>query len=103
MNGFSAIPESFGPGAAQIRQAADALTAQWSQVAGETQAVRFGPGYDAVSPLIKVSIESALGLLEECMTSSADALRGFADGLEIMGEIYATSEQEVGELMAGVD
>lgn len=92
MSGFTVQPESLAPVAAQLRQAADQLEQAWAPVRSASQSVHFGGGTDMVSPLIQVSLQGAVSLVDSCLSSSASALRGYADGLEQMGRTYDGAE-----------
>ncbi|GAB2467259.1 hypothetical protein [Jatrophihabitans fulvus] len=96
---FTVRPDSFPPSAQELRTAAQNLVAAWQPVAQQTQSVRFGAGYDMVSPLVQVSLQGALSLVDSCVQSSAEALGEFADGLESMGRIYDSVEQDTTALM----
>lgn len=88
MTGFVAQPDSFPPAARQLRACAADLVTGWSAVRAQSLAVRFGRGDDVLSPLIQVSLEGAVALVEDCLSSCAEALSDFADGLEEMGRTY---------------
>lgn len=92
--GFTAQPESFPPSAQQIRQAGQQLAAAWAPVKDQSESVPFGRGDDMVSPLIQVSLQGAIALVDSCVASSAKALAGYADGLQAMGETYTQAEQD---------
>jgi hypothetical protein len=93
VSGFTVSPESLGPVAAQLRQAGAQLEASWQPVVGQSQSVRFGRGDDVVSPLIQVSLEGAVSLVDSCIRSCTTALNGYADGLESMARTYTDAEQ----------
>ena len=97
MSGFTVQPESFAPVAAQLRAAADGVTSAWAPVRGSSQAVRCG-STDQVSPLIQVSLQAAVSLVDSCLSSAAAALHGYADGLEHMGRSYDGAEVETSAL-----
>jgi hypothetical protein len=99
MAGFTVDPDSFAPLAAQLRQAADQLQSSWEPVKQQSGSVRFGRGDDVLSPLIQVSLEGAVSLVDSCLASSVDALHGYADGLESMGTTYADTEQGTTSMM----
>ncbi len=96
---FTVQPESFDPTAAQLRQVCDGLQAGWEPVRSESQAVKFGRGDDMVSPLIQVSLQGAVALVDSCISSSAKSLHGYADGLVSMGKTYADAEHTNNSLM----
>jgi hypothetical protein len=52
-----------------------------------------------LSPLIQVSLEGAVSLVDSCIRSSVAALAGYADGLEAMGRTYAGAEQGTTAIM----
>jgi hypothetical protein len=91
MGGFTVDPDTFAPTADQLRQAGAQLTSAWDPVMQQSQSVRFGTD-DVVSPLIQVSIQGAVALVDSCVKSSVEALNGYADGLENMGKTYAEAE-----------
>lgn len=93
MTGFTVDPDSLPPLAARLRQAGEQLQAAWTPVRAQTAAVHFGRGDDVVSPLIKVSLEGAAGLVDSCIATSVAALGGYADGLESMARTYADAEE----------
>lgn len=92
MSGFTVQPESFAPVAAQLREAAAQLQEAWAPVRSASQGVHYGAGTDLVSPLIQVSLQGAVSLVDSCLSSSASALHGYADGLEQMGRTYDGAE-----------
>ncbi len=92
MTGFTVDPDTFGPLAGQLRQVADQLQTAWEPVRQQSLSVQFGRGDDVVSPLIQVSLQGAVSLVDSCLASSAKALHGYADGLEAMGKTYAEAE-----------
>jgi hypothetical protein len=96
---FTVSPESFSPVAGQLRQVSDQLQSSWAPVRSQSQSVHFGRGDDMVSPLIQVSLQGAIALVDSCITSSAKSLHGYADGLESMGKTYADAEQNNTALM----
>lgn len=93
MAGFTVDPDSFAPTAQQLRQAGSQLESSWGPVMNQSQSVHFGGGDDVLSPLIQVSLQGAVALVDSCIKSSVEALNGYADGLESMGKIYAAVEQ----------
>jgi hypothetical protein len=93
MAGFTVDPDSFAPLGAQLRASGDQLQSSWEPVLEQSQSVRFGRGDDVVSPLIQVSIQGAVALVDSCVKSSVEALSGYADGLESMGRTYSDAEQ----------
>lgn len=99
MAGFTVDPDSFPPLAGQLRQAGEQLQAAWEPVMQQSRSVRFGRGDDVVSPLIQVSLQGAVALVDSCIKSSSDALNGYADGLEAMGKTYADTEQSTKTMM----
>lgn len=99
MGGFTIDPDTFAPIAAQLRQAGSRLESSWHPVMTQSQAVHFGRGTDVVSPLIQVSLQGAIALVDSCIKSSAQALSGYADGLDSMGGTYALAEQGTTSLM----
>lgn len=92
MTGFHANPENLSAAAQQMRQVASQLAPAWQPVAQQTQSVRFGEGYDIVSPLIQATLMGALQLVDSCMATSTDALNDYADGLEAMARTYGDTE-----------
>ena len=99
MGGFTVEPESFGPVAAQLRQAGEQLQSSWEPVRSQSASVRFGRGDDVVSPLIQVSIEGAVALVDSCLKSCTTALHGYADGLDSMGRTYTDVEQSTTSML----
>jgi hypothetical protein len=99
MPGFTVDPDSLPPLAARLRHAGDELQSSWEPVARQSQSVRFGRGDDVLSPLIQVSLEGAVSLVDSCIPSSVAALAGYADGLEAMGRTYAGAEQGTTAIM----
>ncbi len=99
MAGFTVSPESLGPVAAQLRQAGEQLDAGWQPVISQSRSVRFGRGDDVVSPLIQVSLEGAVSILDSCVKSCTTALSGYADGLESMAQTYSDAEQQTTGLL----
>ncbi len=91
--GFTTQPESFAPAAQQFRAVADQLGSLWMPVREQSTAVRFGRGDDVLSPLIQVSLEAAVGLVDDSLSSCAEALADFADGLEQMGRTYQETDE----------
>jgi hypothetical protein len=61
--------------------------------------VQFGRGDDVLSPLIQVSIQGAVALVDSCMQTSATALSDYADGLAQMGKTYREVEDGTKTLM----
>jgi hypothetical protein len=99
MAGFTVQPESLGPVAAQLRQAGEQLAASWQPVVSQSQSVRFGRGDDMVSPLIRVSLEGAMSIVDSCVKSCTTALGGYADGLESMAKTYSDAEQQTNQML----
>jgi len=97
MSGFTVSPESFAPVAAQLRAAAEDVATAWTPVRGASQQVHCG-STDQVSPLIQVSLQAAVSLVDSCLSSAATALHGYADGLEQMGRSYDSAEAETSAL-----
>lgn len=95
MTGFTVTPDSLPPLADQLRQVATDLVAQWGPVREQSLAVHFGRGDDMVSPLIQISIQGAVALLDSCVSTSADALNGYATGLEKMAKTFGENEQNI--------
>jgi len=98
MTGFVTQPESFRPAAQGLRSAAEQLATAWAPVRAQSVAVRFGRGDDVLSPLIQVSLEAAVAMVDDCLTSSAQALADVADGLEQMGQTYRAADDEAAVL-----
>jgi hypothetical protein len=99
MAGFTVQPETFGPIADQMRQAGEQLQSSWEPVLGQSQSVPFGRGDDVVSPLIQVSLQGAVSLVDSCIKSCTDALNGYADGLESMARTYSDVEDQTNSMM----
>lgn len=98
MSGFSVEPASFSPAAQEFRAVAQRLTQLWEPVRAQSAAVRFGRGDDILGPLIQVSLAGAVALVEECLSSCAEALGDYADGLELMGRRYQESDDAATDL-----
>lgn len=99
MTGFTVDPDTFGPVAEQIRQAGTQLPTAWEPVRAQSEAVQFGRGDDMISPLIQVSIQGAVSLVDRCIQTSATALSGYADGLDRMGDTYRDVETGTTHMM----
>lgn len=95
MTGFTADPESLSAAAQQMRQVAQQLVPAWQPVAQQTESVRFGEGYDIVSPLIQATLMGALQIVNSCVATSTDALNDYADGLESMAKTYGDTESGI--------
>lgn len=93
MAGFQVTPESFAPVAGQMRDVANQLIQAWQPVATQSQGVQFGRGDDIVSPLIQVSLQGAVALVNSSINSAAEALGSYADGLDAVGQLYLDTEQ----------
>jgi hypothetical protein len=99
---FRVRPSTFAPAAAQLRQVAQQLVTMWEPVKQQSGEVKFGRGDDILSPLIQVSLEGAVMLVDDCIQSSAEVLSAFGDGLEAMGANYQEAEQGTDELMRSI-
>ena len=99
---FQVRPSTFAPAAAQLRQVAQQLVTMWEPVKQQSGEVKFGRGDDILSPLIQVSLEGAVMLVDDCIQSSAEVLSAFGDGLEAMGINYQEAEQGTDELMQSI-
>lgn len=97
---FTVDPDTFGPLAEQLRQAGNDLHSAWGPIMGQTQGVQFGRGDDVLSPLIQISLEGAVSLVDSCVTSSAEALSGYADGLDNMAKTFADVESDTTTMMS---
>jgi hypothetical protein len=74
----------------------------WEPVRQQSGEVKFGRGDDVLSPLIQLSLEGAVMLVDDCINSSAEVLSAFGDGLEQMGATYSDAEQGSDELMQSI-
>ncbi|MGI8761256.1 MAG: hypothetical protein ACR2LF_08190 [Jatrophihabitantaceae bacterium] len=99
MGQFTVDPDSFGPLADQLRHSAADLETAWAPVLQQSQSLHFGRGDDLISPLIQVSIQGAVALVDSCMKSSAKALTGYAGGLQQMGATYRQAEEHTTSLL----
>lgn len=100
-SGFTVDPDSFEPVAGQLRAVAGQLDSEWAPVKAQTQEVKFGRGDDPVSPLIQVSLQAAIELVDSSVTSSSKALHSYADGLQRMGRTYHDTESSTTQMMSG--
>jgi uncharacterized protein YukE len=89
---FSVQPDSFTPAANQLRGVAEQIVSAWEPVREQSAAVRFGRGDDVLSPLVQVSLEAAMSLVDETMNTCSQALADYADGLEDMGKTYQDTD-----------
>lgn len=101
VTGFSVSPDSFAPVAGQLHDIAGQLDTAWEPVKSQTQAVRFGRGDDPVSPLIQVSLQAAVQLVDSSITSSSRSLHSYAAGLQRMGSTYHETEHATTQMMNG--
>lgn len=92
MTGFQVVPESFGPVASQFQQIGEQVQQAWGPVREQSMAVRFGRGDDMVSPLIQVSLQGAVEIMDASMRSVTKALSDYADGLNRMAGSYSDAE-----------
>ncbi len=98
--GFTVDPQSFGPVAEELRHVGAQLSAVWAPVRSQSDGLQFGRGDDVLSPLIQVSIQGAVALVDSCVRTCADALSGYADGLEQMGRTYQQAEDGTASLLS---
>jgi hypothetical protein len=90
--GFSAAPDSFPNAANRLRVVAQGVLDAWAPARQHTLGVRFGRGDDLLSPLIQVSLSSAVRLIDSSLSTSAQALAEAADALEQMGATYQEAD-----------
>lgn len=100
--GFQVAPESFPAAANRMRDVAQGIIDAWAPVRGQTTAIRYGRGDDLLSPLIQVSLSSAVGLIDRCVSTTAQHLSEAADALEVMGKQYEQSDAGVQQSLAGL-
>jgi len=86
--GFSAAPDSFPNAANRLRAVAQEVLDAWAPARAQTLGIRFGRGDDLLSPLIQVSLASAVRLIDSSLSTSAQALADTAGALEQMGATY---------------
>ena len=101
MTGFTVDPSSFSPVAGQLRDVAGQLDTAWGPVKAQTQEVKFGRGDDPVSPLIQVSLQAAVQLVDSSITSSGTSLHSYAAGLLRMASTYHETEHATTQMMNG--
>jgi len=99
--GFHVVPASFPVAANGLRDVAQGILDAWSPVREQTAAVRFGRGDDLLSPLIQVSLTSAVGLIDASMSTTAQHLAEAADALEVMGRRYEQVDADVERSLGG--
>lgn len=100
--GFQVVPESFPTAANRMREVAQGVVDAWAPVRAQTTAIRYGRGDDLLSPLIEVSLSSAVGLIDGCVSTTAQHLAEAADALEVMGKQYEQSDAGVQQSLAGL-
>jgi len=101
--GFSAVPDSFPNAATRLRAVAQGVLDAWAPARAQTLGVRFGRGDDLLSPLIQVSLSSAVRLIDSSLATSAQALADTADALEQMGATYQDADLGVKHSVDALD
>lgn len=101
--GFTVVPESLTDASGRMRGIAEQLGPAWQPVAQQTQSIPFGRGDDIVSPLIQVSLQGALAMVDSCIRSSTEALSDYADGLDSMAEVFASTEASTRTMIGPVE
>lgn len=93
--GFQVVPESFPAAANRLREVAQGILDAWSPAREQAIAVRYGRGDDLLSPLIQVSLTSAVQLIDASMSTTAQHLVEVADALELMGGRYEQADVDL--------
>lgn len=100
--GFHVAPESFPTAANRLRDVAQGVLDAWGPVREQTAAIRYGRGDDLLSPLIQVSLASAVRLIETSVSTTAQHLDQAASGLELMGLQYQQADADVEQSLTAI-
>ncbi len=89
--------DSLDRGGEALFRVAETLSARWSELSGQVQAMGDIFGDDDVGSLIGVSYQAAHQVADESFRSVIDSLAGFGSGLALMAKRYADTERQIAD------